>query len=118
MTKDRLWLGKYGEDQASDFLAARGYKILQRNARNSDGEIDIVAMDGSTLVFIEVKTRTSTFSGHPFTAVTPAKMARIRRVAAAWCSMQKVASSQVRFDAIAVLVHGGRVGIEHLKQVV
>lgn len=117
MNENNIWLGRYGEDRACEYLNRLGYQILQRNARSKAGEIDIVATDQGTLVFVEVKTRTSTSAGHPFQAITTGKLARIRRVAAEWCSTHKVPNSQVRFDAIGVLVSGGRVSVEHLKQV-
>jgi putative endonuclease len=118
VTKARKWLGQYGEDRACEYLIGQGYQILDRNWRNQEGELDIVGCLAKTLVFIEVKTRTSGYSGSPFEAITKQKLARLRRLAASWCSQRQVANSQVRFDAIAVLVHGGRVTIEHLKQVI
>lgn len=117
VTQNRNWLGQYGEQRACDYLVRQGYKILDRNARTRSGELDIVASQDGTLVFIEVKTRTSQIAGHPLESITQSKMARIRRLAAAWCMVKQVPNTQVRFDAIAVLVLGGRVSIEHLKQV-
>lgn len=117
VNSNRIWLGRYGEERACDYLSQNGYQILERNARTRHGEIDIVAKDGGTLVFVEVKTRTSQLAGHPLAAVTAQKMAKIRRLAAAWCSVKQVPNTQVRFDAIGVLLVGGRVNIEHLIQV-
>lgn len=118
MTKSRQWLGRYGEDRACEYLVGNGYEILDRNWRYSEGELDIVCTFQRTLVFVEVKTRTSLAFGSPFEAVTTQKLAKIRRLAANWCAQRQVSNSQVRFDAIGVLVHGGRVTIEHLKQVI
>jgi len=117
VTKTRQWLGRYGEDRACEYLVGNGYEILDRNWRFSEGELDIVCAFQQTLVFVEVKTRTSLAFGSPFEAVTGQKLARIRRLAANWCSQKQVSNSQVRFDAIGVLVHAGKVKIEHLKQV-
>lgn len=117
MPLENKWLGRYGEDRACEYLAKNGYQILDRNAYTQAGELDIVASQGKTLVFVEVKTRSSTAAGHPFSAITPSKMARIRRLAAAWCRVKQVSNVQVRFDAIGVLVVAGRVSIEHLQQV-
>ncbi|MFM5905621.1 MAG: YraN family protein [Micrococcales bacterium] len=117
MALDKKWLGRYGEERACDYLAKSGYQILDRNSQTRAGELDIVASTGKTLVFVEVKTRTSDNAGSPLSAVTPSKLARIRRLAAAWCAGHQVSNVQVRFDAIGVLVRGGRVTIEHLKQV-
>lgn len=117
MNDNNIWLGRYGEDRACEYLTRNGYQILQRNARSKSGEIDIIATDQGALVFVEVKTRTSTSAGHPFQAITVDKLARIRRLAAEWCSAHRVPNTQVRFDAIGVIVTGGRVSVEHLKQV-
>ena len=117
MTDARQWLGRYGEDRACEYLVGQGYQILDRNWRYREGELDIVCVLRGTLVFVEVKTRTSLATGSPFDAITKTKLARLRRLAASWCANRQVSNSQVRFDAIGVLVHGGRVTIEHLKQV-
>lgn len=117
MTTKTQLLGRYGEEQAAKFLESKGYQILDRNARTAAGEVDIVASDGGTLVFVEVKTRSSNFSGHPLQAITPRKVSTIRKVAAGWCSAHKVANAQVRFDAVSVLISSGRLTFEHLMQV-
>ena len=111
------WLGRYGEDRACEYLKQLGYQLIERNFRCRDGELDIIAQDGKTVVFVEVKTRLSLFAGHPFEAITSQKQARIRRLAAEWCQRYQVSQVQVRIDAIAVMLRGGRVAIEHLKQV-
>lgn len=110
-------LGKYGEDVAAKFLQDRGYYIIDRNWRCSIGEIDLVAKYKSRLVFVEVKTRNGTGYGHPFEAITNSKVLRMRKLVSHWCVQNGALGSEVRLDAIAVLVRGGRVGIEHLKQV-
>jgi putative endonuclease len=110
-------VGKYGEDRASEFLQRQGYQVIARNWRGNSGEIDIVARDNDCLVFAEVKTRTRVGCGHPFEAITTAKMQTMRRLVGEWCKANDIASVQVRLDAISVLLAGGRVHIEHLKQV-
>lgn len=110
-------LGKYGEDLAAQYLTDRGYKIVDRNWRCSLGEIDLVAFYHGRFIFVEVKTRNGTAFGHPFEAITPIKVSRMRKLVAQWCSSNQKAGVNVRLDAIAVLVTGGRVAIEHLKQV-
>ncbi|MFM6980083.1 MAG: YraN family protein [Micrococcales bacterium] len=111
------WLGRYGEDRACEYLERLGYQVIERNYRCREGELDIVAQEGKTLVFVEVKTRSSQNSGHPFEAITNSKQARIRKLVAHWCEKYQVSQVQVRIDAIAVMLRGGRVAIEHLKQV-
>ncbi|MEO0027355.1 MAG: hypothetical protein RL716_686 [Actinomycetota bacterium] len=110
-------LGKYGEDRAADYLHDRGYQIVERNWRCSVGEIDLVAQDANRLVFVEVKTRSGSGYGHPFEAINPQKVSRMRRLVAQWCATHEISGVTVRLDAIAVLVSHGRVSIEHLKQV-
>ena len=77
-------LGRRGEKLAADHLIASGFEIVDRNWRCSQGEIDIIATKNSELVFVEVKTRSSLAFGHPLEAITVAKLARLRRLAAAW----------------------------------
>lgn len=110
-------LGRYGEDQAASYLQDRGYEIIDRNWRSPVGEIDLVARDKERLVFVEVKTRNGAGFGHPFEAITAKKVARMRRMVAEWCLAKQISGLKVRLDAVAVLITGGRVHIEHLKEV-
>jgi putative endonuclease len=110
-------VGKYGEDRASEFLERLGYEVLERNWRCNVGEIDIVAKDQECLVFAEVKTRTRVGFGHPFEAITSTKMLKMRQLVGEWCRAYRITGVQVRLDAISVLLTGGKVHIEHLKQV-
>lgn len=117
MTNARQWLGRYGEDRACEYLVSSGYQILDRNWRGQAGELDIVCSAGPCLVFVEVKTRTSLAQGSPLEAISNVKLGRLRRLAAQWCAEHEFENTQVRIDAIAILVSGGKVTIEHLKQV-
>jgi putative endonuclease len=110
-------LGRYGEDRAAIFLQDRGYVIIERNWRSRTGEIDLIAREKDRLVFVEVKTRNGSGFGHPFEAITAEKMARMRRLVADWCATKQISGIKVRLDAISVLISGGRVSIEHLKEV-
>ena len=110
-------LGKYGEDLAAQYLNDCGYEILDRNWRCSTGEIDLVAFHRGRYIFVEVKTRNGTGFGHPFEAITSNKVSRMRKLVAQWCIANEKAGVNVRLDAIAVLIVGGRVAVEHLKQV-
>jgi len=111
-------LGKRGEEIACDYLVSRGYQVVDRNWRCSAGEIDIVAREGSSLVVVEVKARSSLAAGHPFEAITAAKFARLRALAGHWCAAQSETFLSVRIDAIAVLIPGGRPAtVEHLTGV-
>ncbi len=111
-------LGRRGEDHAAAYLQASGLRILDRNWRCPDGEIDIVAFDRDLLVIAEVKTRTSAAYGHPFEAVGAAKLARLHRLGAAWCRSRGMPLPRYRIDVIAVLDDGtGAPEVEHLKAV-
>ncbi len=77
-------LGRHGEDVAAQYLAERGMVVLSRNWRCREGELDLVATDRKRLVVCEVKTRSGLGFGGPAEAVTPAKAARIRRLAVTW----------------------------------
>ena len=97
-------LGAYGERIAADHLVASGLVILDRNWTCRFGEIDLVARDGSTLVIVEVKTRSSTRYGGPFEAITTHKATRLRRLATAWLEAHDVQPSAVRIDVVSVVV--------------
>ena len=112
----RQALGRSGEDLAVDHLLGQGYAILDRNWRCPIGELDIVARDGETTVVVEVKTRSGLGFGHPLDAITPVKLARLRRLAAAWCEAHGGAT-HLRVDAVAVLTDRRGVAIDHVRQV-
>lgn len=109
-------LGRSGEDLAADYLLGHGYAIVERNWRCAIGEIDIVARRGSTTVVIEVKTRSGPGYGHPLEAVTPVKLARLRRLAAAWAA-ENGPVERLRIDAVAVIAGRFGVSVEHVEQV-
>ena len=80
-------VGRYGERVALRHVEARGWQVLDTNWRGKDGELDIVAIDGDVLVVVEVKTRSSLGFGHPAEAVTPRKLARIKRLTGQWLTV-------------------------------
>lgn len=111
-------LGRRGEAIAASFLEHSGYSIVERNWRCPQGEIDLIARQGAELVFVEVKTRSSVAFGHPLEAITAAKLARLRRLAAAWCEAHPGDHDRIRVDAVAVIAPlGGPVQVEHLERV-
>jgi putative endonuclease len=111
-------VGRYGEDIAVRFLATTGLTILGRNWRCPQGEIDIVALDGDDVVIVEVKTRRSGAFGPPAEAVTREKLARLRRLAAAWLAQEERGFDGVRIDVVAVEVASvGAARVEHLRGV-
>jgi putative endonuclease len=111
-------LGRQGEQLAADYLLKAGFRILERNFRCSDGEIDIVAADRRDLVACEVKTRSDVRFGTPAEAVTRQKLRRLRHLAAVWASSQGWFYDQLRVDVIGVLRSpSGDFTIEHLRGV-
>lgn len=111
-----LWLGDRGERLAVRHLKKLGYRILARQSRSRMGEIDIVALDGETIVFVEVKTRSSQAAGHPTEAVTFAKQQQLTRVALAWLKSRGMLERRARFDVIAITWAKGREAIvEHYQ---
>ena len=111
-------VGSYGEDVAARALVEAGMTVLARNWRCDAGEIDIVARDGDALVVCEVKTRSSLRFGSPFEAVTPAKAARLRRLAARWINDSGVHPDVVRFDVVGVVRRAqGAAEVEHRRGV-
>jgi putative endonuclease len=102
-------VGAEGERLAAIFLRSEGMKILWRNFRaNGGGEVDIVARDRETLVFAEVKTRTSLFHGRPIEAVTMDKRYLITRGALEWLRMLDFAPRHFRFDVVEVILVDGK----------
>ena len=116
-------VGRYGEDVAARHLAAAGLTILERNWRCAEGELDIVAREGGALVVCEVKTRSSSTYGGPFEAVTPAKAARLRRLAARWLREHAGAVpggpvAEIRVDVVGVSRQPrGAARVEHRRGV-
>ena len=103
MTRKRLSLGKAGEELALTFLQGRGYKILARNYRKPFGEVDIIADDDGTLVFVEVKTRAGTGFGPPFEAVTQRKQMQMSKVALEYIGRHGMTDRPARFDVVGIL---------------
>ena len=96
------WLGNKGERLAVRHLKRLRYRILARQSRNRIGELDVVALDGDCIVFVEVKTRSSHAAGHPSEAVTFAKQQQLTRVALAWLKSRGLLERRARFDVIAI----------------
>jgi putative endonuclease len=102
MTMARQAAGKDGEARAAEALERLGYAILDRRYRTKHGEIDIVARDGETLVFVEVKVRLTAEYGTAAEAVTPRKQRRLVRMATEYLALMHVAECRCRFDVVAI----------------
>src|ERR1700679_4106390 len=116
----RRQLGDTGEQLAAEHLNRRGFQILDRNFRTRWGELDIVACDGRTIVFCEVKTRVASRAGRdPLESVHPRKRAQVRRMAGRWLGERegRPRANELRFDAIGItLATDGRLlRLDHLE---
>lgn len=113
----RIAIGSYGENLAELHLLGQGMVVLDRNWRCNEGEIDLVARDGSVLVVCEVKTRRGVGCGTPHEAMTPVKLERLRRLAMRWAAEQGVRPPEVRVDLVAVLreTDSGPASVEHVR---
>jgi putative endonuclease len=111
-------LGRDGEEAAVRYLEGCGFRILDRNWRCADGEIDIVAVERHSLVICEVKTRSGTRYGTPLEAVGRAKVRRLRKLAVGWLNAHGVRFEQIRIDVVGLLYEGsGGFTIEHIRGV-
>lgn len=114
MSNSRQHLGRRGEEIASGYLEKRGYQIITRNFRTPLGEIDIVARDRSSIVFIEVKSRTGSSYGSPASAVTLKKQRQISKVALLYIKEHNLNDAPARFDVVSILLSGSSSRIEHI----
>lgn len=109
-------MGQWGESVACRHVESLGWRVLERNWHHREGELDIVAEDGETVVFIEVKTRRGTGAGHPLEAITGKKLAVLHRLALLWLRANERYAPTMRLDAIAVIApRGGRPHLEHVR---
>jgi putative endonuclease len=108
-------LGRKGEDLAVRYLKKNGYQLIERNYICKMGEMDIIAKEKDTLVFIEVKARTSTVFGLPQLAVNPAKQRQLSKVALNFLKEKKLEDVKARFDVVAILLGKKEDEIELIK---
>lgn len=99
--------GDEGEALAAKFLSDLGYQILERNYRFDRGEIDIIAKENDTLVFVEVKKRENLEFGEPEYAITKRKISQVSKVALGYFSEKEIGEVETRFDVIAILEYPG-----------
>ncbi len=98
----RKMIGRQGEDRAADYLVKQGYRILERNYSTPSGEIDLIALDGSVVVFVEVKTRTGDAFGAPELAVNVRKQQRMIKAALSYIKYKRLHQMPCRFDVVAI----------------
>lgn len=115
MTRERLELGKRGEDLALKRLKKLGYKKIVRNYRCPLGEVDLIAEDSGTLVFIEIKTRRGRSTGYAKEAVDARKRRQLSKVALAYMKSNDCIDTSARFDVVAISLWGDKTRIEVIK---
>lgn len=103
---DRAAIGARGERLALRFLRRRGYRLVARNFRCPEGELDLVVRRGTTLVVVEVRTVTQGFLASPLDSVTARKRARVARAARRWLALHRPVCGRVRFDLVGVTIRG------------
>jgi len=115
MVSRHIQFGQEGESIAARYLKKCGYRIVTQNYRNKIGEIDIVARDGNTIVFVEVKTRRNDHFGNPKWAVTYQKQRKISMVALSYLKEFQLSGHKARFDVVTVLENGRKPAVEIIK---
>lgn len=114
----RQHLGARGEQMAADALIRAGYRIITPDARQASGQIDIVAEEGDTIVFVEVKTRRSTAFGTPAEAITPAKQRHLIAAAQEYLAVHSWLDRPWRIDVVGILLTKGPPQIEIIRNAV
>jgi putative endonuclease len=113
---DNLTIGARGEAIAAAYLKGQKYTVIERNFRCKAGEVDIVAREGTTFVFVEVKTRRTLSFGPPQASVTPFKQRQISKAALVWLAKRRLQDANARFDVIAILLRDHAVPeIDHIR---
>lgn len=115
-TDTRRTTGIKGEEEAARFLTRSGFAILDRNVRTRAGEIDLVAKEGRTLVFVEVKTRRDLEGDPPQAAVHTRKQNRLAKLAHGYLKQKRIRQTPCRFDVVSVIINdeGGVKAIRHI----
>jgi len=113
---DNKSMGNAGESIAETYLKGQGFSIVERNFRCVCGEVDIVAREGRSIVFVEVKCRKNKNYGPPQLAVTPFKQRQISKAALVWLSKRRLYDAEARFDVVAIVLHKNDLPeIEHIR---
>ena len=120
---NRKQLGQLGENYAAQMLQEKGLEIVARNWRCASGELDLVARDGSVIVFVEVRTRTIASSSQAYTqrygsvleAITPQKRVQVKRLAEIYLYQHRLTEQSVRFDVVLVEKTGEQMTATHIE---
>jgi putative endonuclease len=117
MGKNQI-LGAKGEELVANYLISHGYKIVDRNWRIKDGEIDLIALNGlGQITFVEVKTRSNQNFGHPLEAISKSKALRLQRLALSWLVQNKRFGENYEIDCASVLILNEKFEIDYRRNV-
>jgi putative endonuclease len=117
MTKERIRVGKTGENAARAYLEELGYSIIEVNYRCPLGEIDLVARDGKTIVLVEVRTKTSRAYGSPEESINAEKARRLRRLALYYLQSKRQNETPSRIDLLAVLLSKENLEVKSIRHI-
>lgn len=112
--RNNIEKGKSGEELARKYLIRNGYRIIESNFKNKIGEVDIIALEGNILVFIEVKSRTSLNYGYPYEAVNYKKQQKIIKTSMSYIRYKSITDVQCRYDIIEVYLTQ-KIKINHIQ---
>lgn len=112
---NRLSVGRLGERYAEEFLKNLGYKILERNYHSRFGEIDLIAEENGTVIFVEVKLRSGSEFGTPLEAITQKKLSKMIKTSQFY--MLKNPNQNIRYDAIELMMKQEDISVEHVKNI-
>ena len=111
---DHNQLGEKGESLATAVLRKKGYSILEENWRSGRNEVDVIARIGETIVFVEVKTRSTAYFGEPSEAVSRSKQKRLIQAANDYLNEREL-DLQARFDIISIVSNGNETDVDHME---
>lgn len=114
----RKQTGQYGEDLAAALLSEKGYQVIERNWRRPTGELDLVAQDNDTLVFVEVRTRSGARFGRAEESITPAKQVKLVELAQLYMQEKELTTHRWRIDVVAVHLGRGTPEVNHIENAV
>lgn len=112
MTNRKMALGQWGEEQAENYLLAKGYELVEKNVRTPYGEIDLVVRKGERLYFVEVKTRTSNIFGNPEEAITDEKFGHMVESAESYLQETLKIETECQIDVVAIQTSADRIKVE------
>jgi putative endonuclease len=114
----RKQTGRQGEEMAASYLQEKGYRVIERNWRCPIGELDLVAVDGDVLVFVEVRTRSGVRFGLAEESITPAKQSRLIELAESYLQEKSLSAQLWRIDVIAMQMGSGLPQVKHIENAV